>query len=176
MCEPQGGGFTKTGSGTFTFDCANTYAGPTVVAEGTLEFKTAASVPEGADVTVQTNAVAQFDVAATLAALRGAGTVRGDVTVTDALVCSYADVAAGRNLAVQGSVTARAGAKLTVSDPQSLIDGAKGGTVLTATGGISGTFVLDADDADVGTRWRLVQRNATTLTLSSTRGTVMLFR
>ena len=176
MFEPKGGGFTKKGTGTFIFDCVNTYAGPTVVAEGTLEFKVAGSVPEGADVTVQTNATAQFDAAATLAALRGAGTVKGDVTVTNALVCAYADVSAGRHLSVQGALAASAGAKLTISDPEALLEGRKGGAVLTATGGISGTFTLDTGDVDAGNLWRLVQRDANTLALSSARGTVVVFR
>ena len=176
MFEPKGGGFTKKGTGTFIFDCVNTYAGPTVVAEGTLEFKVAGSVPEGADVTVQTNATAQFDAAATLAALRGAGTVKGDVTVTNALVCAYGDVSAGRHLSVQGALAASAGAKLTISDPEALLEGRKGGAVLTATGGISGTFTLDTGDVEAGNLWRLVQRDANTLALSSARGTMVVFR
>ena len=176
MFEPRGGGFTKKGTGSLVFDCVNTYAGPTLVEEGTLEFKMAGSVPEGADVTIQTNATAQFDVVATLAALRGAGTVKGDVTVTNALVCAYADVSAGRHLSVQGAVAAPAGARLTVSDPAALLDGTKGGVVLTATGGISGTFTLDTGDVDVDNLWRLAQRDANTLALSSARGTMLVFR
>ena len=153
-----------------------TFAAIAAVAAAAPEFKVAGSVPEGADVTVQTNATAQFDAAATLAALRGAGTVKGDVTVTNALVCTYADVSAGRHLSVQGSLAASAGAKLTISDPESLLEGRKGGAVLTATGGISGTFTLDTGDVEAGNLWRLVQRDANTLALSSARGTMVVFR
>ena len=69
-----------------------------------------------------------------------------------------------------------AGAKLTISDPESLLEGRKGGAVLTATGGISGTFTLDTGDVEAGNLWRLVQRDANTLALSSARGTMVVFR
>ena len=68
------------------------------------------------------------------------------------------------------------GAKLTISDPEALLEGRKGGAVLTATGGISGTFTLDTGDVEAGNLWRLVQRDVNTLALSSARGTMVVFR
>lgn len=83
-----GGGLTKQGSGTLTLAGANTYAGATNIAAGTLALAAGGSIDNTSGVSL--GAGGTFDVSAksggyTVANLSGAGDVIGTLTVTSQL-------------------------------------------------------------------------------------------
>jgi autotransporter-associated beta strand protein/T5SS/PEP-CTERM-associated repeat protein len=71
------GGLTKTGSGTLVLTAANTYAGPTVISNGTLELTSTGQISAASDINISdTAAVFQVDSGThTVGNIRGTGTI-----------------------------------------------------------------------------------------------------
>ena len=130
-----GAGFTKSGAGTFFFECANTYRGPTKVAEGRLEFVDAESLPAGSGLAVSAGATADLNGKTfTVPTLEGAGTVAdGSLVATDSVTLA---MMTNSTLQVEGSLTLGDGAAVLLTGSIADLDPDKSNVLLSATGGI----------------------------------------
>lgn len=164
------GGVEKRGLGTLTFACANTYAGPTVVKEGLLWASVAGSMPNGQPLEVAAGATLGLSAPLSVTTLTGAGTVNGDVTVSEALVVSAADFNAGKALTVNGSLEFAAGTKIRAVDLAAFDAETTRRPILSATT-LVGLPELEGFDGN----WRLKVRNGT-LSLGVRRGLAIVVR
>ena len=130
-----GAGFTKSGAGTFFFECANTYRGPTKVAEGRLEFVHAESLPAGSGLAVSAGATADLNGQTfTVPTLEGAGTVAdGSLVVTNSVTLT---MITNSTLQVEGSLTLGDGAAVLLTGSIADLDPDKSNVLLSAAGGI----------------------------------------
>ena len=132
-----GAGFTKTGAGQYSMERANTYRGPTTVAEGKLSFYNAHSLPEGSGLKVCAGATADLcGNSFTVPTLEGAGTIIGSggpLTVTNRVTLA---MTADSTLQVEGALTLGDGADVFLDGSIDDLDPDKPNVLLSATGGI----------------------------------------
>jgi len=154
----------------------NTYSGGTVVESGALRGMNPGSIPNNAPVGVAADATLDLNgnplVATTLA---GLGRIEGGVTVTDAVEVTCAELfdAAG-HLTVNGALSASAGAAIRIVDPENLsaYKDHRRSVVVSATGGIAGTFKLQLGNSDSTSGWSLRQ-NANEVSVKYSKGLVI---
>ncbi len=177
-------GIVKTGAKDLVLQAANTYYGPTKVAAGKLVFEVADGRPLDSSVTVLDGATVDFSGhAQQMPDLGGCGTVaNGAVTVTNALVAAFDDLAAGKSLTVSGAFTFASDAAVDLTGAFSE-DNAKAAfrsatTVLTATGGITGTPTLRVNGAanPYGALVLEPSADGKSLLLRYAAGTMVIFR
>lgn len=159
LADTVGGPLVKRGWRRIDLYAVNTHTGGTVVESGALRGMNAGSIPGNAPVRVESGAVLDLNgnplVATTLA---GLGTVMGDMTVSDALEVTCAEVFDSPGcLAVDGSLTATSGAAVRISDPENLSAYKDRGktAIVSATGGIAGEFRLQLSGMDATGEWVL---------------------
>lgn len=131
-----GAGFTKTGAGTYLMERANTYRGPTTVAEGALSFYHAQSLPSGSGLKVCAGATADLrSNSFTVPTLEGAGTIAGSgsLTVTDTVTLPMQTNSA---LTVEGMLTLADGVELALTGTVADLDARRRNVLLSAAGGI----------------------------------------
>ena len=146
-------GIVKTGAQDLVLQAENTYYGPTTVAGGRLLFEVANGRPIDSSVNVLEGATVNFyGHAQQIPNLGGCGTVaNGAVTVTNALVAAFGDLAAGKSLTVSNAFTFASGAAVDITgtftedDAKTAFRSAT--TVLTSPGGITGTPTLRVNGA-----------------------------
>lgn len=140
------GSFTKTGEGDFTLLATNTWGGATIVAGGTLKAGCDGAIPTNTAVTISGGGVLDLNgKAAKLASVSyGAGggkiinATGADVPAADAITLSFADVLAGRFVALSGDVDL-SGVTLTLTgDVPALDENAKYPVVKVSDGQASG--------------------------------------
>jgi outer membrane autotransporter protein len=162
------GGLTKEGAGALTLTDANTYTGNTTVAAGTLIVN--GSIAQSA-VTVQNGATLAGNGTVGATSVQTGGTIApsgasGTLTVNGAFsqqagstyqVQVNPNSNASNQILVNGAATLSGGAILNVtrSQPGAYRLGALY-TVMTATGGVTGTYVLAGDTANLTTFLGLV--------------------
>ena len=131
-----GAGFTKTGAGTYLMQCANTYKGPTTVAEGKVMVYHAQALPSGSGLKVCAGATADLrSFSFTVPTLEGAGTVTGSgsLTVTDTVTLP---MQTNSTLTVEGPLTLADGVTLALTGTVDDLDDRHRNVLLHATGGI----------------------------------------
>ena len=159
LADAVGGPLVMRGWRRIDLYAANTYTGGTVVESGTLRGMNAGSIPDNSPVRVAADAMLDLNGnPLTATTLAGLGTVAGDVTVTDAVEATCAELfSAAGTLTVNGTLTAASGAAIRVLDPENLSAYAdrKNTVAVTATGGIAGTFRLLLGNSDNSAGWVL---------------------
>ncbi|MBO7166730.1 MAG: hypothetical protein J6V88_04310, partial [Kiritimatiellae bacterium] len=139
----SGNGFTKIGPGTYSFDVANTYHGPTTVAEGTLVVNNADGIPSGSSLCVKSNAT--LDLKShniSVPQLSGEGTIvaGGSLKVTDSLTLP---VKTAGKITVNGSITLGEGTEVILDGDVETLDRYKRTVLLSATSlAIEGALVI----------------------------------
>ena len=177
-------GIVKTGAKDLVLQAANTYYGPTKVAGGKLVFEVVDGRPLDSSVTVLDGATVDFSGhAQQIPNLGGCGTVaNGAVTVTNALVAAFDDLAAGKSLTVSGAFTFAPGAAVdltgTFSEDNAKTAFRSATTVLTAPGGITGTPTLRVNGAanPYGALVLEPSSDGKSLQLRYAAGTMVIFR
>ncbi len=175
-----GGGLTITdsstaGKGVFTLSAANTYAGPTVVAGGTLKIGSVDALPADGEVrcaggTLDLNNLGTL----TFGAFGGFGSVvNGNV---EANSLSFTAEGCNRTLTLAGTLKLPEDATVHVSGVTSAFE-VKKYVLLTATGGITGN-VGEATGFDAFEQphlWR-VSKSGNSIILAYSRGTAIILR
>lgn len=177
-------GIVKTGAKDLVLQAANSYYGPTKVADGKLVFEVADGRPLDSSVTVLDGATVDFSGhAQQMPDLGGCGTVaNGAVTVTNALVVAYEDLLAGKSLSLANGLTFAAGAavNLTGTFTQDELKEALSAEKLavTATGGITGTPTVWVNGAPNPYRPLVLvpSSDGKRLSLQYANGTIVIFR
>ena len=169
--------FVKRGTGTFTLRGANAYRCATAVEAGTLALAAGASLPE--DAVVRVDAGATLDLGATPATVKllaGAGAVRGDVTVTDALAADAVSLAPNTGLAVDGTLTFGEEAVIDVRGIDENVFRASRRLLAAATP-FAAVPALYINGEPAGADWQVLRRNGgRELVLAHTVGSVLYFR
>ena len=166
-----GAGFTKTGPGSYSFDVANTYHGPTAVEEGSLIVNNAAGLPEGSSLRVAEEATIDLkNHQFTVPELSGAGTVKvgGSLTVAGKL---RLPTKKGECLVVDGPLTLADGAEIVFDGDVADLDADAvnrlfSATSLTCAGAVRLAELPDSWMMKVGNKGISVKRfNITTIIL-----------
>ena len=174
------GGLTVTDTsdaknGVFTLTATNTYAGPTVVAGGTLKIATEAALPENGEVrcaggTLDLNNLGTL----TFDAFGGFGSVINGNVVANSL--AFTAEGCSQPLNVSGSLTLSDAATVNVSGVTSSFE-MKKYVLLTATGGITGSVgeVTGFEAFEHPNLWR-VSKSGNSIILTYSRGTNIILR
>ena len=197
IAPDAGGGLTKAGAGTLTLGATNTYAGPTVVAAGTLKLGNAKALPFGGRAEALAGGtldLSGYTVTNTLGGTggtlmngtvsatfspAGTGAVGTDVltlsgvTLTDILyLADVTETGECDHVTVHGNLNL-SGMTVTVVDPQRLDRSRRSYTLLTCDGAMAGVPTLTAAQ---DSRWHLFVRPNRDVRLMFTDGTVLILR
>lgn len=167
-----GAGFTKTGPGSYSFDVANTYHGPTAVEEGSLIVNDAAGLPEGSSLRVAEEATIDLkNHNITVPELSGAGTVKvgGSLTVAEKL---RLPTKKGECLAVDGPLTLADGAEIVFDGDVADLDAETVNRLFTAT---SLTCAGSETLSELPAFWKINVGNKG-ITVRRITGTTIVFR
>ncbi|MBR1586985.1 MAG: hypothetical protein IJ658_01550, partial [Kiritimatiellae bacterium] len=179
--EGMCGEFVKRGAQTLNLYATNTITGGIAVEEGTLYAGTTGVVPSNTPVRVESGATLQFAVnrTAVLSTFTGAGNVTGcDVTVTNALRATCAELFAGKHATFANGLTFAEGAVFEITDPENLETYAKRGSVAAFTAQtVNGAPTVRIADGYTGsTRWSLFKSGAGAYNFGPIIGTMILMR
>ena len=175
-----GGELVKRGTHDLHLYATNTFYG-IAVESGTLYAETDGVVPSNTSVRVAYGATLQFANPAPLflSSFSGAGSVPGcDITVTNSLRASCADLFAGKHADVDGNLTFEPGATFTITDPENLAayKHCKAVTAFAALR-VNGEPTLAFEGRPTGSaRWKLSRVNDTTYKFGPHIATVVVIR
>ncbi len=175
-----GGELVKRGEHDLHLYATNTFYG-IAVESGTLYAETDGVVPSNTSVRVAYGATLRFANPAPLflSSFGGAGSVPGcDITVTNSLRASCADLFAGKHADVDGNLTFEPGATFTITDPENLAayKHCKAVTAFAALG-VYGEPTLAFEGRPTGSaRWKLSRVNDTTYKFGPHIATVVVIR
>ena len=175
-----GGELVKRGEHDLHLYATNTFYG-IAVESGTLYAETDGVVPSNTSVRVAYGATLQFANPAPLflSSFGGAGSVPGcDITVTNSLRASCADLFAGKHADVDGNLTFEPGATFTITDPENLAayKHCKAVTAFAALR-VNGEPTLAFEGRPTGSaRWKLSRVNDTTYKFGPHIATVVVIR
>lgn len=175
-----GGKLVKRGTHDLHLYATNTFYG-IAVESGTLYAETDGVVPSNTSVRVAYGATLKFANPAPLclSSFGGAGSVPGcDITVTNSLRASCADLFAGKHADVDGNLTFAPGATFTITDPENLAayKHCKAVTAFAALG-VYGEPTLAFEGRPTGSaRWKLSRVNDTTYKFGPHIATVVVIR
>ena len=176
----HGGPLIKRGPTDLYLYATNTYAGGTIVEQGQLIFSSPWTVPSNSAIRVEAGAKANFNGnAATIASFAGPGqTANGNVTVTDSVKASCADLFANRHAAFGNALTFAEGAVFEITDPENLETYKNHGSVTAFTAQtVNGTPTLRIPDAYTGsTKWALFKSGAGSYNFGPVIGTLLLLK
>jgi autotransporter-associated beta strand protein len=177
----QCGELVKRGAQSLHLYATNTLAGGIAVESGTLVASTVGVVPSNTPVRVESGATMQFTVnrPTFLSTFTGAGSVTGcDITVTNAVRASCADLFANRHATFAGSLTFAPGATFTITDPENLETYKRQGSVAAFTAAaVNGTPTLAFEgEVPQGVKWSLFKKNNTTYNFGAVIGTMILIK
>ena len=157
--------FEDAGDGKFM-----TTAAPAAPVFGEVEFETGSSL----DLNDPTGEYAGRAVMHTFETVKGAGEFKnGNVKITGSITVAKADLLAGKALNVNGALELGEGATIMVTDGTTLPKTAGPFTLVTATGGITGTATLDSSLAG---KWTLEQEGNTIVLKRALKGMLLMFR
>lgn len=176
LAVQTGGGLVKLGANTLTLSGVHTYAGETVVSNGTLRLAAAACLPATNTVmlaggTLDLNAVTAHE----LGTLGGFGTVANGALAVKGLRFQARDLLAANAAALDVTATLAVadGAPVTVEEPELLPATGRSYMLATSTTAFPRTLVLEG----LAMPWQLVYLNGgKTLKLLCARGTTILLR
>ena len=175
-----GGELVKRGTHDLHLYATNTFYG-IAVESGTLCAETDGVVPSNTSVRVAYGATLRFANPAPLflSSFGGAGSVPGcDITVTNSLRASCADLFAGKHADVDGNLTFEPGATFTITDPENLAayKHCKAVTAFAALR-VNGEPTLAFEGKPTGSaRWKLSRVNDTTYKFGPHIATVVVIR
>ena len=176
----HGGPLIKRGPSDLYLYATNTYTGGTIVEQGQLIFSSPWTVPSNSAIRVEAGAKANFNgKAATIASFAGPGqTANGNVTVTDSVKASCADLFANRHAAFGNALTFAEGAVFEITDPENLETYKNHGSVTAFTAQtVNGTPTLRIPDAYTGsTKWALFKSGAGSYNFGPVIGTLLLLK
>ena len=175
-----GGELVKRGTHDLHLYATNMFYG-IAVESGTLYAETDGVVPSNTSVRVADGATLRFANPAPLflSSFGGAGSVPGcDITVTNSLRASCADLFAGKHADIDGNLTFAPGATFTITDPENLAayKRCKAVTAFAALG-VYGEPTLAFEGRPTGSaRWKLSRVNDTTYKFGPHIATVVVIR
>ena len=175
-----GGELVKRGTHDLHLYATNTFYG-IAVESGTLCAETDGVVPSNTSVRVAYGATLQFANPAPLflSSFGGAGSVPGcDITVTNSLRASCADLFAGKHADVDGNLTFEPGATFTITDPENLAayKHCKAVTAFAALR-VNGEPTLSFEGKLAGsTKWKLRRKSDCEYLFGADVGTVIVIR
>ena len=176
----HGGPLIKRGPTDLYLYATNTYTGGTIVEQGVLRAQSSWVLPSNSSVRVESGATLYLNnFNATLASFAGPGALTGgNVTVTNAVRASCADLFAGKHATFEKNLTFAPGATFTITDPENLEAYAHGASVAAFTAQtISGTPTLAFEGTPAGTaKWMLFKKNATTYNFGAVIGTAIFLK
>ena len=175
------GELIKRGAQTLYLYATNTLTGGIAVEEGTLGANTTGVVPSNSAVRVESGATLQFASVrpTSLSTFTGAGNVTGcDITVTNAVRASCAELFAGKHATFASNLTFAPGATFTITDPENLETYKRQGSVAAFTAqAVNGTPTLAFEgEAPQGVKWSLFKKNNTTYNFGAVIGTMILLK
>ena len=115
----------------------------------------------------------------TVSTFTGAGTVsRGNVTVTNAIRATCADLFANKHATFGRTLTFAEGATFTITDPENLETYKRQGPVVAFTAAtVNGTPTLAFEgESPQGVKWALFKKNDTTYNFGAIVGTMILLK
>ena len=179
--EGQCGELVKRGAQILYLYATNTITGGIAVESGTLYAGTTGVVPSNTPVRVESGATLQFSVnqPAFLSTFTGAGNVTGcDITVTNAVRATCAQLFANKHATFAGNLTFAPGATFTITDPENLTAYAHSASATAFTAAsVNGTPTLAFEgDAPQGVKWSLFKKNATSYNFGPVIGTMLLLK
>ena len=178
--EGMCGEFVKRGAQALYLYATNTITGGIAVESGTLVAGTAGVVPSNTPVRVESGATLQFAVnrPAFLSTFTGAGSVTGcDVTVTNALRATCAELFAGKHATFANGLTFAEGAVFEITDPENLETYAKRGSVAAFTAQtVNGAPTLRIEGYAGPTKWSLFKNGAGSYNFGPVIGTMLLLK
>ena len=175
------GELVKRGAQSLYLYATNTLAGGIAVESGTLNASTVGVVPSNSAVRVESGATLQFvSVRPTsLSTFTGAGNVTGcDITVTNAVRASCAELFAGKHATFAKNLTFAPGATFTITDPENLGTYAHSAsaTAFTASA-VNGTPTLAFEgEPPAGVKWTLFKKGNGTYNFGAIIGTMILLK
>lgn len=175
------GELVKRGEHTLCLYATNTIVGGIAVESGTLYVGTSGVVPPNTPVRVEYGATLQFNEPGplSLSSFAGAGSVPGcDITVTNSLRASCADLFEGKYASIDGTLTFAPGSTFTITDPENLAAYAHRGSVKAFEAKqLNGEpeLAFDGVPAHLGA-WRLVKKSDTSYKFGASLGTVFVLR
>ncbi len=175
-----GGELVKRGEHDLHLYATNTFYG-IAVESGTLYAETDGVVPSNTSVRVAYGATLRFANPAPLflSSFGGAGSVPGcDITVTNSLRASCADLFAGKHADVDGNLTFEPGATFTITDPENLAayKHCKAVTAFAALR-VNGEPTLAFEGKPAGsTKWKLRRKSDCEYVFGADIGTVVVLR
>ena len=179
--EGQCGELVKRGAQILYLYATNTITGGIAVESGTLYAGTTGVVPSNTPVRVESGATLQFSVnqPAFLSTFTGAGNVTGcDITVTNAVRATCAQLFANKHATFAGNLTFAPGATFTITDPENLAAYAHSASATAFTAAsVNGMPTLAFEgDAPQGVKWSLFKKNATSYNFGPVIGTMLLLK
>jgi autotransporter-associated beta strand protein len=174
------GELVKRGAQNLYLYATNTFTGGIAVESGTLVANTVGVVPSNTPVRVESGATMQFAVnrPIVLSTFTGAGNVTGcDITVTNAVRASCADLFAGKYATFASNLTFKAGATFTITDAENLETYAKRSSVVAFKAlAVSGMPAVAFEGEHGPTKWALISKGNGTYNFGAVVGTMMLLK
>ena len=179
--EGMCGEFVKRGAPELRLYATNTITGGIAVESGSLVTYTGGVIPPNAPVRVESGATLNLYNKGniTVSTFTGAGTVSGgNVTVTNAVRASCAELFAKKHATFSGNLTFAPGATFTITDPENLETYAKSGSQIAFTAtSVNGTPTLRIPDDYTGsTKWALFKSGAGSYNFGPIIGTMILLK
>jgi autotransporter-associated beta strand protein len=175
------GELVKRGAQDLYLYATNTLTGGIAVESGKFVAATTGVVPSNTPVRVESGATMQFTVnrPTVLSTFTGAGNVTGcDITVTNAVRASCAELFAGKHVTFASNLTFAPGATFTITDPENLAAYAHSAsaTAFTASA-VNGTPTLAFEgEPPSGVKWTLFKKGNGAYNFGAVIGTMILLK
>ena len=175
------GELVKRGAQDLHLYATNTLTGGIAVESGKFVAATTGVVPSNTPVRVESGATFQFAVnrPTSLSTFTGAGSVTGcDITVTNAVCASCAELFAGKHATFANALTFAPGATFTITDPENLAAYAHSASATAFTAAaVNGTPTLAFEgEPPSGVKWTLFKKGNGAYNFGAVIGTMLLLK